>query len=222
MNALLIMLLAGAASAGPMTGGPLQGTVQETLDAGTYTYVRIATAGGDRWAAIVKTALKTGQKITVAQDTVMENFASKTLGRTFDRVVFGFIEGGAAGNPHAKAGVKTAAQSQDSGKPVEKAAGPDGRTIAEVFAQKASLKGKTVAVRGRVVKYNAAIMGVNWLHLRDGSGSPSGKNNDITVTTEDTAALGQIVTVRGPVTLDKDLGAGYNFPVLLEKARLIQ
>ena len=58
------------------------------------------------------------------------------------------------------------------------------------------------------------------VHRSDGSGTSAGKNDDIAVTTEDAAELGQVVTVRGPVTLDKNLGAGYNFPVLLEKARL--
>lgn len=75
-------------------------------------------------------------------------------------------------------------------------------------------------MRGRVVKYNAEILGSNWLHLQDGSGSAKSKDNDIAATTKGKAAVGDIVTVTGAVTLDKDLGAGYFFPVLIEDAAL--
>ena len=38
-----------------------------------------------------------------------------------------------------------------------------------VKAQKDSLSGSQVVVRGKVVKFNANIMGKNWLHVRDGT-----------------------------------------------------
>lgn len=92
-----------------------------------------------------------------------------------------------------------------------------GQTVAEVFAQKDSLAGKPVTVRGKVVKVNAGIMGKNWLHVRDGSGAEG--TNDLTVTT--TGALPQVgdtVVVSGPVTLNKDFGAGYTYDVIVEDA----
>lgn len=222
MKALIVVMLAGLAFAGPTEGRKtLRGKVVQTLDAGQYTYVLIASKEGERWAAVVKTALKKGAKVSVVEDTVMENFESKALGRKFDRVVFGSLETSGASNPHAGMTPKP----EDSSAPVQpvaKAEGPEGRSIAEIFAQKAELKAKTVAVRGRVVKYNGGIMGVNWLHLRDGSGSAKNKDNDIAVTSEASAATGDVVTVRGTVTLDKDLGAGYFFPVLIEKAEILK
>lgn len=224
MNAMIVAVVAlvtGLAVAGPADPqSALSGKVKETLDAGTYTYVLIATKKGDQWAAIVKTALKKGAEVEVLQETVMENFESKTLGRKFDRVVFGVLESAPpAGGPHA--GMTARAQSHEGPvKPVAKAEGPEGRTVAEVFAQKTGLSGKTVLVRGRVVKYSANILGSNWLHLRDGSGSSKEKNDDIAVATEDAAAIGDVVSVRGNVVLDKNLGAGYVYPVLLDKARI--
>jgi hypothetical protein len=99
---------------------------------------------------------------------------------------------------------------------VEKAKGADARTIAEVYAQKAALKEKPVAVRGKVVKFNEGIMGRNWVHLRDGTGKQG--TNDLTVTTNDKASVGDVVTAKGTVRTDKDFGAGYAYPVIVEDA----
>ena len=215
MNALCAVLTAGLAFAAPSSGtGTLEGRVQETLDAGAYTYVRLRTAEGDRWAAVVKADLKPGSTVAVEQDMVMEDYKSRTLGRTFDRVVFGVIAG-APPAPGEPAGAPPAPT-------VEKAAGAEGRTVAEVFARRKDLSGRVVAVRGRVMKYNAGILGANWIHLRDGSGSAAGRDNDLVATTTDEASPGEVVTVRGTLRLDKDLGAGYFFPALIEKARVLK
>jgi hypothetical protein len=101
---------------------------------------------------------------------------------------------------------------------VKKAEGASGKTVAELFAQKASLKGQEVAVRGKVVKFTAGVMGRNWIHLRDGSGSREKKDDDVTITTNDAVAVGDVVLVRGTVGLDKDFGAGYVYAVLIEGA----
>jgi hypothetical protein len=70
------------------------------------------------------------------------------------------------------------------------------------------------------VKYNPAIMGKNWLHLRDGSGNATDGNNDILVTTTAEAKLGDIVTVRGLVRTEKDFGSGYAYKALIEEASI--
>ncbi|HVP66682.1 MAG TPA: OB-fold nucleic acid binding domain-containing protein [Anaeromyxobacteraceae bacterium] len=103
---------------------------------------------------------------------------------------------------------------------VAKATGPNAKTIAEVYGQKGQLKEKVVAVRGKVVKYNSGIMGKNWIHLRDGTGAQGKGDNDITVTTGDVAAVGDVIIVTGTVRLDKDFGAGYAYPVIIEEATI--
>ena len=105
---------------------------------------------------------------------------------------------------------------------VKKAEGAEGKTVAEIYAAKASLKDASVAVRGKVVKYNPGIMGKNWIHLRDGSGSPEKKDNDITVTTLDTAAVGDVVLVKGKVHLDRDFGSGYAYAVIIEEGKVVK
>ena len=75
-------------------------------------------------------------------------------------------------------------------------------------------------VQGKVVKYNAGIMDKNWIHLRDGSGSAADGNNDILVTTDANAKLGDVVTVSGVVHTNKDFGSGYTYKILIEEATL--
>lgn len=102
---------------------------------------------------------------------------------------------------------------------VAKASGTDARTVAEVHAQRAALKEKSVTIRGKVVKFNENIMGRNWIHLRDGTGT-AGKDNDITVTTGERVAVGDVVIVKGTVRVDRDFGHGYAYPVIVEEAKI--
>ena len=95
-----------------------------------------------------------------------------------------------------------------------------GNTIQEIFAAQSKLAGKTVIVRGKVVKYNSQIMGKNWLHIRDGSGSANKADNDLTITTDTAAKLGDTVLVTGNVSTKKDFGAGYKYDVILEDAKV--
>ncbi len=214
------------------------GTVLETMNAGQYTYVRLKTAEGEIWAAVMQQELKTGAEITIGDSMWMQNFESKTLKRTFDNILFGAIVGpgqtGAAaaggamppGHPPAggtaSAAVAVAGDAPITDVKVDKATGKDARTIAEVWASAPSLKGTEVVIRGRVVKWNPEIMGKNWLHLQDGTGSAEKKTHDITVTTMDVVAKGDIVTIRGKVTADKDFGAGYAYAVMIEGAKVVK
>ncbi len=230
-----------AASTGETGGTPnrIVGTVLETMDAAGYTYMRLKTGQGEIWAAVPKSAVKKGSEVTIVNAVIMNGFESKTLKRKFDRIVFGNIDGGAGapegfapfapghgtpkGNQATVAGPHAglANAPAETGKiKVKKAEGAEGRTIAEIFAGKASLKDKSVVVRGKVVKYNPGIMGKNWIHLRDGSGSMEKKNDDLTVTTLDAAAVGDVVVVRGTLHLDRDFGAGYTYPVIIEDAKV--
>jgi hypothetical protein len=103
---------------------------------------------------------------------------------------------------------------------VEKATGADARTVAEIIAKGPELKDKTVVVRGKVVKLTAGVMGKNWVHIRDGTGSAADATNDVIVTTKDTTAVGEVVLVKGVVRTNVDLGSGYSYKELVEEATL--
>ena len=95
-----------------------------------------------------------------------------------------------------------------------------GKTVEEIFNEKDALANQRVTLRGKVVKVNPNIMGTNWLHVRDGSGAEG--SNDLTVTTNSAALpdVGETVLVVGTVTLDKDFGMGYQYPVMIDGAEV--
>jgi hypothetical protein len=105
---------------------------------------------------------------------------------------------------------------------VPKATGPDAQTVAEIIAKKTALNSKPVLVRGKVVKYTPGVMGKNWIHLQDGSGSAADGTNDVLVTTKDETKIGAVVVARGTVRTDVDLGSGYFYKVLVDEAKLQQ
>jgi hypothetical protein len=67
------------------------------------------------------------------------------------------------------------------------------------------------------MKVSRNILGRNWVTLTDGTGKPP--NDSIVATTQETPAVGETVTVAGELTTDVNLGAGYEYKVLLENAR---
>lgn len=228
--ALGLALQAGAAG--------FSGTVKQTMDGGGYTYVQLTTAQGDIWLAGPQTAVKKGQKLSTGEGMLMSGFQSKALNRTFDKIYFvnslGAASGsaGAAGggmaNPHGggsggaanpHAGMPLAGQKAPGAKVDKPKAGSIKKathTVADLFFQPKLLAGKTVEVRGVVTKYNEGIMGSNWIHLQDGTGQ-AGKD-DLVVTTQQTVKPGDRITAKGKIGVDRDLGSGYFFPVLLENA----
>jgi hypothetical protein len=96
------------------------------------------------------------------------------------------------------------------------AAQPEQKTIEALFMEKAKLSGHQVQLHGTVVKVNNAIMNRNFLHVRDGTGQKG--SDDLTITSQDTAEVGDEVVVTGTIAVDKDFGAGYTYPILLEQA----
>lgn len=224
---MLLTLAAAVMALGlPASAGDLAGTVLESRDSGGYTYLLIKTASGEKkWAAVPKSKVKAGDKAVVVNSNDMVDFESPTLKRKFAVIAFGTLGDPAApaADPHSGAGKSHGARAQVAGPiKVAKAGGPDGRAVGEVYAQKKSLQGKEVVVSGKIVKYNAGILERNWAHLRDGSGNAKDGTDDLTVLLKDESELGRVVTVRGKVVLDKDLGGMYRFAVVLEDAVLVQ
>jgi hypothetical protein len=220
-----------AGDAAPPVAPPVKGEVLEVLDTDAFTYMRLRTTKGETWAAVSKAAVKKGEQVTIDNPMVMQDFQSKSLKRTFDTIVMGRLAGApgapapamAAGSPHAGVdmsqfhGGTGRAPEVEIGK-VAKAEGANGRTVAEVYANRVALKDKPVAIRAKVVKVNAGVMGKNWVHLRDGSGSAADGSNDLLVTSKDEPKVGDLVVAKGTVKTDVNLGSGYAYKVLVEAA----
>lgn len=131
----------------------------------------------------------------------MAQFVSQTLNRTFAPIYFGsLVPVGSAGGA---------------------APGRDARTIGELWTEKNHLAGASVSIRGVVVKYHPGVMGRNWVHLQDGSGDAARGTHDLALTTLDAAAVGDTITITGTVRINRDLGAGYTYALLVEEAKVV-
>jgi hypothetical protein len=97
----------------------------------------------------------------------------------------------------------------------------DAIAITDVFAQRAELSKKEIVVTGKVVKKNK-VFGTNWYHIQDGSGDEASKNNDLTITSPESVELGQILSFKGTLTIDKDFGFGYFYTAIIEDAVVIK
>ncbi len=93
-------------------------------------------------------------------------------------------------------------------------------TVAALNQNKAGLAGKTISAQGKVVKVNNGIMGRNFVHVQDGTGEAGKGTNNLIVTSKQTAAVGDQVTISGVVVLNRDFGAGYSYPLLIEDASI--
>lgn len=213
------------AAAAPVNG--FSGKVLETMNAASYTYVLVDTSGGKRWTAAPQVTVKVGDTVAVTEAMPMPNYHSKTLNRDFEVVYFAAgltVNGAIPATARALPSLPTnhppiasaAAKPTVELTGLKKATG--GKTVAEVFAGQAKLKGQAVQVRGRVVKYNANIMGKNWLHIQDGTGAAG--SNDLTVTTATSAKVSDTVLVSGTVVTDRDFGGGYKYNVIIEDAKV--
>jgi len=192
------------APAAPESAPGKTGKVIETMDAAGYTYVQVDTGSEKFWAAAPQFAVKAGDDVVVPEGMPMPDYHSKTLDRDFDMVYFvpSVLVGGAeslgaekpADHPAMNGGSTVVETTNVDLSGITAAEG--GVTVGDAFAKKAELAGKTVAIRGKVVKFTPEIMGKNWIHLQDGSGDAGA--NDLTVTT---SAMAKKVTLSSSAAL---------------------
>jgi hypothetical protein len=191
--------------------------IREVIQTTSYTYLHVKIDADLQWLAVPLATFKSGDTCYFTGGLVMPDFTSKELNRTFDKVIF--LEGVSKTAEEGKTPGLGAPAHGTKSKPekletrIEPAAG--GISIGELYKNKELYNGKTVKIRGKVMKFKPSIMSRNWGHLQDGT-STDGKF-DLTVTLKSTLTVGDIVTVEGKVTINKDFGSGYFFEVLMEE-----
>ncbi len=216
-----------AAPSAPVPPGMVRGTVLETMNAAGYTYVFMDTGEDQRWVAALETPVQVNDVVQTDEGMAMTGFTSKTLDRTFNVVYF------VASLQNLSRDSRTTAEVAGEVPPGHPAIGgaaestvanieayEQGKDIAYVYANKDELAGDSITLRGQVVKFNANILGWNFVHIQDGSGSAAKGDNDLIATTTAEIAVGETVVLQGTIVLDKDFGAGYSYPVLLDDASL--
>jgi len=213
--------------------------VQEVLQASEYTYLH---GQNGLWLAVPSMQAKVGDTYYYQGGIEMKKFESKELNRVFESIILLeklntqpnsasiVANGTTTTNPAVsdasgmgQDGAATSAQYTRKSTPPEKkeikiAPAAGGITVAKLYADKDAMAGKTVKIKGQVTKYTPAVMGKNWIHIQDGSDF-NGKF-DLTVTSLSDVKVGDIVTLEGKISLNKDLGYGYFFDVIMEDAVL--
>jgi len=200
-----------------MENDPHIGKVTEKQDAGEYSYLKINEKGREYWIAVPLMDVEIGENIVYSKFMEMKNYNSKALNKTFESVLFvddvkKVADENSLKSAHSNLGTKNMVEI--SIEPLS-----DGKTIAQVYENKQSLQNSSVRIRGQVVKYNGSIMDRNWIHIQDGT-NYDGKF-DLLITSNESAEVGDVVIVEGELSIDKDFGAGYFYPVVVENAKLV-
>lgn len=201
-------------------GEPLySGEVVQVLQVGGYTYLLVAvTDSAQIWAAVPKTDAQIGDFIDVPSGLPMANFHSQTLDREFELIYF--VDQIVNHSEPSVANVTSQADNETiQQKIATRITNDEALSLEALFADKDKLEGQTVFVTGVVVKYSAAIMGTNWLHIQDGTLNGT-RSYDLTITSDDQVAVGDVVVAEGVVTLNKNIGDGYHFEIIVENAQI--
>lgn len=193
--------------------------VKEVIQTSKYTYLFVNENNNEFWIAVRRLDAKIGDDVYYQQALPMKNFKSKELDRVFETVLF--IQGNTSTPPTVDAAKMIGAKKMPPkvDKKIEgiKVNAPQGGiSIAELFKNKEKYEGKKVKVSGQVVKVNNGIMGKNWIHIQDGTSDTD--NYDLTLTTQNKANMGDVITIKGTVYLKKEFGAGYSYDLIIEEA----
>ena len=199
--------------------------VEKSEPAGDYTYLSVREGDESYWIAVDGKDFEKGETIYFNSFAEMIDFKSKELDRTFESILFveQFSRDPGDLDKAVQPGVENSKPKKsrmdvliDS---IKIAPAPGGISIAELYGNADKYKDKEVIVRGQIVKINRDIMDKNWVHIMDGTRVD---RSDLTFTTTEDFQLGDTITIRGKVALDKDFGAGYVYPLIVEEAEQIQ
>jgi hypothetical protein len=204
--------------------------VDSVIQTSQYTYLKVSENGAVNWIAVTALEAAAGETYYYSKAMEMTDFKSKELNRTFASIYF--VEdlskqpvvaatgdmGGGMGGAMAASHTGKAAVGMKEG--ISVAPAENGLSIAKLYADRANYSGKTIKMKGQVVKINEQVMGKNWIHIQDGT--KDGENFDLTVTTLDGCKMDDVVTFEGTISLKKDFTHGYFYEVIMEDAKLIK
>lgn len=137
----------------------ISGKVVETMDGGGYTYLNVEKDGKSYWVAIPATKVSVGQEVEVQPGMPMQNFTSKTLNRTFERIDFssGLVTGqsgtnaatakGALPAGHPPMGAKSAEGKDAAAAGTEKPKKGHGMMMAQSGQEMVAVSGKVLETR---------------------------------------------------------------------------
>lgn len=182
-----------------------RGSVMETITKGNYTYAKVKNKNKELWLATSKSKLHEGDQVEFLKGKVMKDFHSKGLDKTFKEIYF---------TSYVKVLSPASTISSIQAGAIEKS----DYSVSDIFKKHKELQNKIVKIRAKVVKFSPNIMQKNWVHIQDGTKHQ--KQYDLVVTTSSLVKPGDTVLVIAKVSLDRDFGHGYKYPILLEEGEI--
>ena len=202
--------------------------VMEVIQTTNYTYLYVKENDIETWLAVPKMTANKGETYYYDGGMLMENFVSKELNRTFEKIYFldavrtteEVPQNNITGtNPHDTNIQNSTGHNEKPviGKEeVTVTSVEGGISINELFSNKTKYDGKTVIIKGIVAKFSPQIMNKNWIHIQDGTDFEG--EFDLTVTSQANVKKGDTIVVEGKISLDKDFGYGYFYKIIMEDA----
>jgi hypothetical protein len=220
LKILLIAIIVTATGCSSSSGdGAVTVKVKAVEQVSSYTYLMVKGKGPAYWVVVTSSDIAVGESFTYQGGNLMENFYSKELDRTFEKVLFlDALEGSQSPPMGGMAGTTQGSEIKTDRLETIIEAEAGTVSIEELFADPGAYEGKTIRIKGEVAKFNPNIMERNWIHLQDGTDF-EGKF-DLTVTSQEGFVVGQVLTLEGIIALNRDFGYGYSYEILLEKAIL--
>ncbi len=213
------------------------GSVIESNIAGSYLYLKLDVKGQEIWLATNPSfpggKVSEGDTVQYSGGFEMTNFRSKSLDRTFDKILFitkieklnakslTDFENVPADDYHSKyvkqeqEEQKTLTITSPAKDEIKKA--ENGKSIEEIFSAIEQLAEKEVIFRAKAMKISKNILKKNWITLEDGTGTAP--DNKLVATTKENVNAGDILTVKGILKTNIDLGSGYKYKVIIEDAK---
>ena len=213
------------------------GSVLESKLGGNYLYLKLDVKGQEIWLATNPSypggKVSEGDKIQYFGGVEMTSFKSKSLDQTFDKILFitkisklnakslTDFEQVPADDYHSKY-VKKEQEEQKVKKITLPVKGEiemteNGNTIEEIFSAIDRLTDKEVIFRAKAMKVSKNILKKNWITLQDGTGIAP--DNKLVATSKESVNAGDILTVKGILKTNIDLGSGYKYKVIIEDAQ---
>jgi len=170
----------------------ITGIVNQTIEVPKYTLMEISDGTGNMWVAGSSISIENGSQIT-ASGFLRTEFYSDTLDKTFDVMLLAMsVSGDTATND------------------VNVSAIDGGTRIEEILNNTADLADREVKVAAVVTK-NVVLIDYTMITIEDGTGELKAKSPN-----SFEYLVGEKIIVTGTVSTDVDLGAGYNYDILLE------
>ena len=195
--------------------------VREVLPGSKYVYLKVEEGSDTYWIATGPGAITAGAPYVFNEAVVKTDFRSATLDREFDSIYLVTQLVPAVRkkelkrmrfNPHANASEKDTSQAGEETGQIQKV------SLNELLEDARRFENQQIEINGICTKVNTNIMDRNWIHLK----SNPEDTREVVATSSHAPPVGESITLQAVVRLDKDFGAGYIYPILLEDAILIE